>query len=642
MIEKMFKSLEFDVILKKLEEYALSNRAKNRIKNLKPFISNFDVINNLNETTEGKVIIEKCGNPPLSSMTELEKSITLAKKEAILIPEQLENVGGFLVSCRRLKSYLRRAETISDSVALYGNSINELSYIEEEIKRSIRGGQVDDRATQKLTTIRRKIITTSERVKTKLDLYLRNNKNWFSESFVSIKNGRYTLPIKKEFKNRLGGTVIDISKSGGTYFIEPSIVSKIHEEIGLLRIDEENEVRRILYNLTSLIVESIDLIKINIEAMEILDFIFAKGKLSIDMKGNPIPVSIERNIRIEKGRHPLLSSENLVPLDFKIGDGINGVVITGPNTGGKTVSLKTVGLLSLMAQSGLHVPAENGVFTMNNHILCDIGDGQSITENLSTFSSHITNIIDILKTSDDQSLILLDELGSGTDPKEGMGLAIAILEELEIKNCLFVATTHYPDVKDYAMTSKKMINARMTFDHQSLLPLYQLKIGEAGFSCALYIAKRLGISERIINKAELVAYGSKNKTNIDFIGNDKTDDEKPKINNVRVKDEINIKEKKENEIKFSIGDCVTVYPQKMTGIVCTLQNKKGELGVQVKDKKLFVNHKRLKIKVCAKDLYPEDYDLSIVFDSVENRKNRKKMSKKHDPNLIVELREPKK
>lgn len=511
MLKKMYNNLEFNKVLSLLEDHALSEKAKEKIRVLEPYVSESEVSRHLNETTEARLIIEQYGTPPLSVMKDLDKTLTLLGKGTLLMPEQLGNIAQFLTACRRLKNYLKKAENTSTAVASYGNSLYDLSNIEDEINRTIRGSQVDDKASPQLADIRRKITNSGMQIKAKLDQLLRNNKNWFSEGFVSIRNGHYTLPVKKEYKNSVSGTVIDVSQSGGTYFIEPSAARKLHEEIALLHIEEENEVRRILYMLTALVEEHLNPIKINIEAMETLDFIFAKAKLSISMKAVHIPVTCERKIKIKAGRHPLLKSDTVVPLDFEIGGAIKGVIITGPNTGGKTVALKTIGLLSLMAQSGLHVPAQSGCFSMNNYVLCDIGDGQSITENLSTFSSHLTNIIQILQLTDEQSLVLLDELGSGTDPAEGMGLAISILEELAGKNCLFVATTHYPEIKDYAKSTPGLINARMAFDRQSLMPLYQLVIGEAGESCALYIARRLGLPERMIQRASLAAYGNGEK-----------------------------------------------------------------------------------------------------------------------------------
>ncbi len=652
MNNKMYETLEYNKVLKILEEYALSEKARSRIKKLGPFISDGEVSRHLNETTEAKVIIENYGTPPLSGMNELEKSLALLGKGTLLMPEQLGNIAQFLTSCRRLKGYLKKAEGSSNAVASYGNSIYDLPEVEDEINRAIRGNRLDDRASPALVDIRKKIENAGIQVKSKLESLLRNNKDWFSESFISLRNGHYTLPVKREYKNQLGGTVIDISQSGGTYFIEPAAARKLQEEVNLLHIEEENEVRRILYALTALVEEHLTFININIEAMETLDFIFAKAKLSIAMKAVAIPVYTERKIEIIQGRHPLLKAEHVVPLDFHIGGGCNGVIITGPNTGGKTVALKTIGLLSLMAQSGLHVPAAGGCFTMNNYVLADIGDGQSITENLSTFSSHMTNIIRILNISDDQSLILLDELGSGTDPAEGMGLAVAVIEELVRKNCLFVATTHYPEIKDYAKNTPGLVNARMSFDLQSLLPLYQLEIGEAGESCALYIAKQLGLPQKMIERASIAAYGdshtAKLKTPACYSpGNGlKTQKSEPlkieedKFAGKRIqKQETEKPRDTPRSMKFDIGDSVMVYPQKMIGIVYQKANEKGNIGVQIQGKKLLLSHKRLKLHVPASELYPENYDFSIIFDSVENRKKRHGMQRKHDPNIIIQYGE---
>lgn len=651
IMNKMYKTLEFNKVLDILETHALSNEAKNRIKKLEPYLSEAEVSRHLNETTEAKLIIEHYGNPPLSSMLDLKKCLEMLGKGTFLLPEQLEGIAQFLKACRRLKAYLKNAEGSTTAVATYGNSISEISEVEEEISLAIVGDRLDDKASKLLYSIRRKIESSEIQVKTKLDSLLRNNKSWFSEGFVAVRNGHYTLPVKREYKNNVKGSVIDMSQSGSTCFIEPTVARKLQEEISLLHIEEENEVRRILYELTALVEENLSIININIETMESLDFIFAKAKLSIAMKATPLPISSKREIKNCAGRHPLLKADTVVPLDFNIGGKVQGVVITGPNTGGKTVALKTIGLLSLMAQSGLHVPAEEGFFTMNNYVLCDIGDGQSITENLSTFSSHITNIIEILRVASNDSLVLLDELGSGTDPAEGMGLAVAILEELINKSCLFVTTTHYPEIKDYADSVDGLINARMAFDRQNLMPLYKLEVGEAGESCALYIAKRLGLSQRIIDRASVAAYGGKtdkegklglNSNTISTFIETKPNLDKQQYN---VKPEHQIKKlepKKAPEIprstKFDVGDSVIVYPQKVIGIVYRKANEKGEIGVQIKKNKVLINHKRLKLHVRASELYPEDYDFSIIFDTVSNRKARHKMNSKHDPNLIIETK----
>lgn len=631
------KTLEFNVILEELSKLALSNSAKEKLLLLEPFLSESECKTKMRETTEAKDILEKIGSPPLVAMDNLNKNLILCEKGSMLLPEQLTTVSQFIISCRRMKSYLKRAETLEIPIAYFGNSIIDLTLINEEIDISIRNGIVDNAATTTLRDIRRKIENTNESIKIKLENILRTKKEWFADTYVAKRNGHFVLPVKKEYKNQVSGIVIDNSGSGSTYFIEPTQVRKLVDELNILVIDEDNEIRKILYTLTALVCDYIKELRINIDCMEILDFIFAKAKLSINMKAIHVDVSTKRKIVIKNGRHPLLNKQECVPLDFEIGGLVNGVIITGPNTGGKTVALKTVGLLSLMAQCGLHVPVSEGSeFCMNINVLCDIGDGQSITENLSTFSAHLINIIEILKNTTNESLVLLDELGSGTDPAEGMGLAISILDELKSRECLFVATTHYPEIKDYAKNEEKLINARMDFNRDTLKPLFKLQIGEAGESCALYIAKRLGFPNHMLDRAYKEAYGEKTIFKkeipiIEFLG----DDKKPILQINKIQKEKTEKINLPKVEKFKIGDSVKVYPQKLIGIIYKLENEKGELIVQIKGKKQMVNHKRIKILAQASDMYPEDYDFSIIFDSVENRKASNKMNKSHNPDLVI-------
>lgn len=642
MINKTIKALEFDKILNMLSEFAFSETAAQKLIELRPYLSQREVNAKIKETTDARKLLDHIGMPPISSMKEMNKILEITEKGSMLLPEQLTNVALFITACKRMKQYLKRAESLSVDIAFYGDSIYELSELLEEINIAIRNNAVDDNASKELKDIRRKIDIVKSEMKTKLDNLLRSKKEWFTEGFVSTRNGHFVLPVKKEYKNQVGGSVLDISSTGSTYFIEPNAVMKLEEELSILHIDEYNEVQKILYTLTSLVEDNVTYITLNMEAMVTLDFIFAKAKLSSDMKAIPAIMNVSRFMNIENGRHPLLKSSECVPLNFKIGNGINGVVITGPNTGGKTVALKTVGLLQLMAQSGLHVPCDHAELCMNNAILCDIGDGQSITENLSTFSAHMSNIINILGHSDKESLILLDELGSGTDPGEGMGIAIAILEELHVKGCLFVATTHYPEIKEYADVTKGLINAKMAFDRDSLKPLYKLEIGEAGESCALYIAKRLGLPKRMLERAYEEAYckGRKATSNYiqpDFLTNTveevKTTIDLPSVNTI-IKEQPE-KQTSQRSLRFNIGDSVVVYPQNKIGIVYQKANEKGDVGVQIHNKKQFINHKRLKLKAAASELYPDNYDFSIIFDTVANRKARHKMDKGFHADLEI-------
>jgi DNA mismatch repair protein MutS2 len=631
-----YKTLEFDKILEQLADNAMSDIVKARCLALIPSLNETEVRRRIDETTQAKQIIEQTGTPPLPSMTVLQKIIGLIAVDVMLMPNQIAHVSSFLVSCRRMKIYLKKAEATGVAIAWYGESIDELSELENEIDRCIRNGVVDDRASSRLADIRRLTTITIDQIKAKLDALLRKNKDWFSENFVSIRNGCYTLPVKREHKNNVIGSVIDLSQTGGTCFIEPTSVGRLQSELSALKIEEDSEVRCILYSLTTFISENLPAIQRNIEAMETLDFIFAKGKLSLAMKASPIIINAKREIRIVDARHPLINPDTVVPLNFEVGNQTNGVIITGPNTGGKTVALKCVGLLSLMVQSGLHVPAaENSIFCLHNLVLCDIGDGQSITENLSTFSSHLKNIIGILRQANHESLVLLDELGSGTDPLEGMGLAIAILDELSAKKCLFVVTTHYPEVKEYAANKPGLVNARMAFDKESLLPLYRLEIGEAGESCAFYIAERLGLQQHLLVRAHEAAYGNSMKQPGALLPPYNALPEKSDIVSACACASQIVKEKElprriqSRGEKFAIGDSVVVYPQREIGIVYARSNDKGEIGVQVKGEKKLVNHKRIQLKVPADKLYPENYDFSIIFDSVANRKARHLMGKRH-------------
>lgn len=654
MTEKSLKTLEFNIILEKLSEYAVSENAKQKLLELKPYLNENELLARIKDTTEARKILDHMGSAPLAAMKDIKMLLELAEKGSMLVCEQLTQIGLFINGCRRMKSFLKRAESLDVAIAGYGGSIDELTKLSQEIEQTIRHNMVDDNASKELKDIRRKKDQIQSDIKSKLENQLRSKKEWFADSYVSSRNGHYVLPVKKEYKNMVSGTVFDISSSGSTYFIEPTAVSKLKDELAVLEIAESNEERRILYMLSALVVEYAYPIRLNMEAMESLDFIFAKAKMSLDMKAVPPIINTGRYINIVNGRHPLLKATECVPLNFKIDDDIRGIVITGPNTGGKTVALKTVGLLSLMAQSGLHVPCEQANLCMNNTVLCDIGDGQSITENLSTFSSHITNIIHILNHTDKDSLVLLDELGSGTDPAEGMGLAISILEELVQKGCLFVATTHYPEVKDYANKTEGLLNAKMAFDRESLKPLYRLEIGEAGESCALYIAKRLGLESRILKRAYEEAYVKGHgadkllpETDSAFLQglteqesvNHYESSEKNRIMAPRaisgIEKAVPAKKISTRSERFNIGDSVLVYPQKKIGIVFQKSNEKGEVGVQIHKRKEYINHKRLQLKVAATEMYPENYDFSIVFDTVANRKARRKMEKGYQPGLEI-------
>lgn len=635
-MDHTFQILEFNLILEKLEEFAHTEAAKEKIKNLTPSLKEGEVKKSLRDTTEARTIIDRIGLPPAVSMNGLKEIMDTARQGGCLSAEDLEQTGGMLTAVKRFKDFLNRCKYLELGLPYYEQDLNPLEDLAREIYESVRNGKVEDSASKHLKNIRQDVARLEEKLRAKAESILRGNKKYFSDSYVTMRNGRLCLPVKKDYRSGVPGSVIDQSATGSTLFIEPAAIAVLNGELELLRIEEENEARRILYMLTASVEENLEVLEGDKRLLEKLDFLFAKGSLSASMAGTSPGINTDRTIKIINGRHPFMNPETVVPLNFELGKKERGIVITGPNTGGKTVSIKTVGLFSLMAQCGLHLPCEEADLCMNSQVLCDIGDGQNITENLSTFSAHITNVMRILKEAGPESLVILDELGSGTDPAEGMGIAIAILEELRSNGCLFLATTHYPEVKTYAKEAEGITNARMAFDKETLRPLYRMEIGEAGESCALYIAKRLGMPEAMIRRARRYAYGEQESLGEEEL---KTLNESaehlnfkgPKIEKLK-KMAVN---KNVMEKKFTIGDSVYVYPDKKKGIVCKPVNDKGLLQVQMPDKKIWVNQKRVKLLVAAEELYPEDYDFSIIFDTVENRKARHKMEKGYQEGLEI-------
>ncbi len=627
------KTLEFDKIKENWKELALTDWARQEIEKTEPCLSELELKARLKDTAEARILLEKCGNPPLTSLEGIRELLVIAQKGGCLTAVQLEKLGMTLVSFRRVKAYLERGKAYQLGLPYYAENIDALEELEEMITLQIRNECVDDGASALLKDLRAAIMRTEDKMREKADSLIRSNKECMSDSFSTMRNGHICIPVKKEYKFRISGSVMDKSSTGNTLFIEPGSVAKYYEELQNLKLDEENEERRILYTLSAMVAESADILEEDIKLIEKLDYIFSKGKLSLDYEGTAPVINTERRITLKNGRHPLMDKTVCVPLQFSIGNGVNGIIITGPNTGGKTVAIKTVALNCMMAQCGLHVAAEEADICMNSNFLCDIGDGQNLSENLSTFSAHIKNVLDILKMVNSDSLVIMDELGSGTDPTEGMGIAIAILEELSKSGALYLVTTHYPEVKQYAQKKEGVVNARMTFDKESLKPLYQLIIGEAGESCAFHIAKRLGMPLGMLQTAATAAYGEV----ADWLLEDMQESKLKKTHVPRLQKIKQTNKQQTKALMFQLGDSVMVYPDKKIGIVCETANDKGVLRVQLPDKKIWINHKRIKLHVAAQELYPEDYDFSIIFDTVENRKLRHQMGKHHMEGVQIEV-----
>ena len=628
------KQIEFDKVKEIWSSLTVTGYAKEQIADVACILDETELRKQLRDTTNSRKMIEKLGAPPLQNVTEMKEILTAAGRGDCLTPYQLERVEKVLALTQRLKEYLARGKQEANPLAYYDENLDGLEELREEIARQIRYEAVDDRASKALYEIRMQIARLEEAMKQKAEQIIRNNKECMADTFYTLRNGRVCVPVKKEYKFRIPGSVIDKSSTGNTFFIEPAGVAKLFEELDLLRIEENNEVYKILYTLTAMVSDAIPYMEENMRMIEKLDFIFSKGKLSIDLDCTEPAVNLERRIRLKEARHPLIDKNVNVPLDFSLdGSDTRGIVITGPNTGGKTVAIKTVMLNSYMAQCGLHVAGKEADVCMNSNYLCDIGDGQSISENLSTFSAHIKNVLEILRKVNRDSFVIMDELGSGTDPAEGMGIAVAILEELRRSGADFLVTTHYPEVKDYAARTEHILNARMTFDKESLMPTYRMVIGEAGESCAFYIAERLGMPEYMLRNAVEAAYGAEAVKEYHFSGKEMTRSSENRSGS-------GIRKMKKEHIdknladKFRIGDSVMVYPDKKIGIVCEPVNDKGVLRVQIADRKIWINHKRVRLHVKAEELYPEDYDFSIIFDSVKNRKIRHDMERKFTDEVI--------
>ena len=644
--------IEFNKIQEIWAELASTDHAKEKISEANAILDEMDLRKELRDTTDSREMIEKLGNPPLQNVTEMKEIILVAEKNDCLTPYQLERVENVLVGTERLKDFLARGKQFNNPLAFYDENLDDIKELREEIVSQIRNEDVVDRASKILFDIRNKIHSAENNMKTKAEQIIRNNKDVMADSFYVLRSGRVCVPVKKEYKFKIPGSVIDKSSTGNTLFVEPVGVSKYFEEIELLRIEEENEVYRILYTLSAMVADVLPILEENVRMIEKLDYIFSKGKLSIDLDCVEPKINTERRMVLKKARHPLMDKEINVPLDVSLGvkcsgDGsgeeasceeinentevIRGVVITGPNTGGKTVAIKTVMLNSLMAQCGLHVTCKEADICMNSNYLCDIGDGQNLSENLSTFSAHIKNVLEILKQVNKDSFVIMDELGSGTDPAEGMGIAVAVLEELRKSEANFLVTTHYPEVKEYADKTVGIVNARMTFDRETLKPTYKMVIGEAGESCAFYIADTLGMPEEMLKVAIEAAYGKGAVENYEFRNKEKVAN-KASSKIVKIKKP---KKKANNIISYNIGDSVMVSPDKKIGIVCAPANEKGVLRVQIAGRKIWINQKRVKLLVKAEELYPEDYDFSIIFDSVEHRKLSHDMGRKYMEEALV-------
>ena len=506
MKKRVLKTLEYDKILAMLKERASCCISRELVDTMEPS-GDFDTVEReLKLTAEAETLFYKTGRSPVDDFPDMRHCLERMHAALFLSTGELLGIASCLKAARIAKDIL--AKEVGEESYLYnlaGLLITHRS-AEEEINRCIiNEDEIFDGASPALARIRRAMRLANEKVREKLNSMIRSTayQKYLQEPIITIRNGRFVIPVKQEYRQQVPGLIHDQSSSGATLFIEPSAVVELGNEYKKLLAEEADEIERILTELTAMLAPYADEVREDLNIMGQIDLVFAKAKLSREL--NAVMPRLNRNnyVRIVRGRHPLIPADKVVPIDIWIGRDYRSLIITGPNTGGKTVTLKIVGLFALMVQSGIFVPANEGSeFPVFEHIYADIGDEQSIEQSLSTFSSHMKNIVGILDKADENSLVLMDELGAGTDPIEGAALAMSILEELNDRHCICVSTTHYSEIKAFAMTHEGMENASMEFDIDRLCPTYRLYIGIPGKSNAFEISSRLGLPNSIIDKAK--------------------------------------------------------------------------------------------------------------------------------------------
>lgn len=549
MNTKYLKSLEYDKIIEKLNTYCKTYMGKEKLTDLLPRFDKSSVLDLLNLTQEASSLIYRKGNIPLSDIPDISISIKTLDSSGILSISALLNIARFLKISREVKEYFFSSDDIDVSIYPKLYDLFDLIYTNKNIEEKIFSVILDentiaDNASSRLASIRRESKKLEQNIRDKLNSIIHSStySKYIMEPIVTIRENRYVIPIKEEYKSQVKGFIHDVSSSGSTVFIEPLSVFELNNEISNLKVEEDIEIEKILAQLSGRLYEYTQLFRSNIDILGDLDVIFAKALYSIDIDGILPIVNDDKYISLVSARHPLIEKDVVVPIDISIGKDYSALVITGPNTGGKTVALKTTGLLLLMAYSGIFIPAKesSSIYVFDN-IFVDIGDEQSIQENLSTFSSHISNIVEITKNVTAESLVLLDELGSGTDPIEGANLAISILKYLFDLGATSISTTHYQELKNYCLTTSGFQNASFEFDIDNLKPTYKLLIGIPGKSNAFAISKKLGLNDNILNLASYLMKA--NDVSVEELMKSIYDD---KIKIEKEKEEI---EKNSNQIK---------------------------------------------------------------------------------------------
>lgn len=508
MQERVLKTLEFNKIKEQMLDHVSSSLGREKVRNLMPSVDYEEVIRLQEETDEAVKVLRLKGNIPLGGIADIRAHVKRAVIGGMLSPHELVQIASTVHASRQMKKFITdmAEETEIPILSGYAEEIVVLADVEEKIKHAIEeNGELLDSASDTLRTLRQQLRSREARVRERLESMIRssNAQKMLSDAIITIRNDRFVIPVKQEYRGHYGGIVHDQSSSGQTLFIEPQSVVQLNNELQGIRVQEQQEIERILIELSVLVGENHEELLSIVEILADLDFMFAKARYGNRIKGSKPAVNNKGIITLYHARHPLIPIDEVVPNTITLGKDYSTIVITGPNTGGKTVTLKTLGLCTLMAQAGLQVPALDGSeIAVFDAVYADIGDEQSIEQSLSTFSSHMVNIVDILDRVDFNSLVLFDELGAGTDPQEGAALAISILDEVYRRGARVIATTHYPELKAYGYNREGVINASVEFNVETLSPTYKLLIGVPGRSNAFEISKRLGLMESVIEKAK--------------------------------------------------------------------------------------------------------------------------------------------
>lgn len=613
MNKETLNKLQFNNVQEEVQAKAIGNYSKIRIGELSPQTNLATVKVWQQETQEARLILDSNQHVPFMGLSRIDSLMAQVQKGMILAPDDLIEYADFLRSSRMIDKFFGKNQYQTPLLYQYSKSLPSLLEIEEEIYQKIQHQKVSDAASSNLRKVRKQIRENEKEIQDKLTRFLKNssNKEMIQDGIIVQKDGHYTVPIKMSYKNKVAGNMIEQSNKGTTVFVEPAAVAKLNEQLIMLKAEEVAQEYQILAELTGYLAEKETIIDFIMETITAFDIIFARAKYSREINGITPKVNKNEVIHIKKGIHPFLPKGAAVPLDFTLGEGHRGLVITGANAGGKTVVLKTVGLLTVMTMFGIQIPVQEGTdIAVFDEVFVDIGDQQSMENALSTFSGNMDSIASILNKVKRHSLVLLDEIGSGTEPNEGAALAIAIMEALYAKGALVVTTTHYGEIKRFAEEHEDFIPAAMEFDRESLTPKFILHLGESGDSQALWIAKKVNMASNLIKQAQK------------YIDTKDYQTQKKEFAKNEIKSEM-IKEKIPT---FGKGDRILLTESQRKGLIYE-DSGSDNVVIYIDKDVVEVPRQRIQLLTMAEELYPEGYDLDSLFTDFLMRKVRKDLDR---------------